>query len=85
MSNELITDRCDGCRFWRRDEYATHSSHLDDVEGECRRFPPTLCDATVVESMEDMEEKATDAVRHDWVWLHPVTIGSEWCGEHKPK
>jgi len=44
----------------------------DDV-GICRRYPPTIPNAQ--SSVDDYQDYP--------VW--PLTLDSEWCGEHKPK
>lgn len=54
---------CQSCCYWDA------NADLDD-EGECRRFPPKLFDAS-----DD----------GDGFGLWPFTAASSWCGEWKSK
>ncbi len=76
--------RCDGCTFWEFIE--KEGNHKDDDAGECRRFPPQMNTAYLIanDNIGDAEP-AIEESRHTWSWTFPQTVGSEWCGEFKPK
>ena len=79
----LDADRCDICKFWRVidcdniDDY-----HKDDVNGVCKRYPPTL-DTTWSVSENDGVESAGYSYLDYRHWNQPVTEGANWCGEFK--
>lgn len=72
--------RCDSCRHWELGEYDT-SSHQDDQQGCCKRYPPAL-DAGAIATrylVNDEIEFETEAKWH--FWQQPITTAANYCGE----
>lgn len=74
---------CSDCKFYR--------SIGDDV-GECRRYPPVILGEFLridgrrgAERGEDQDVAMWESANDPTSWSWPVTFGSEWCGEFKPK
>ena len=71
--------RCDSCKYWElRDR---EINHPNDKVGKCRRYPPQL-DTIYAGKCEDEGSGGCEAI--EACWYQPLTIGSDWCGEHFP-
>lgn len=82
-----MTEHCQTCRFWKPMDEATEEAKacaqrgepvdLEDMPGQCRRFPPVLDPTWDSERVDGGPESFSN-----W-WVHPVTTGEIWCGEYR--
>jgi len=89
MSEENIqqgerAERCETCRFWQQ-------SYEDLHVGQCRRYPPQMCDTVVryyaknpLVKHEYEESDTLAAAGAADPWRFPVLCFDDWCGEYKP-
>lgn len=71
--------RCDECKWWKitgSSERKKETTDPDDLEGFCRRYPPVLNAASLIED-KDAFHGQSDSL----YWCNPVTTASDFCGE----
>lgn len=83
--------RCDLCEFWEKNDSQGEGIHVDDMQGECRRFPPALNmpfidkaskeDHAEHQTWEHESQETFRLISLSHAWCFPVTDGSSWCGE----
>ena len=78
-TNLSLSSKCLGCAFWEPNNPGRYR-HLDDVEGECHRYPPQIdsvyAGANAITGREGAESDAA-------CWQFPITWSTRWCGEFK--
>ncbi len=73
-----MTNTCGECAYWRMFCKAGQRADVDEDRGVCRRYPPVL-DPDFVRMNES---EPTDDPN---VWISPVTVSDEFCGEWKAR
>lgn len=72
---------CSNCRFWAN----PNDDEDDDTRmGECRRYPPRICEAMMAADIANAYGEPAIGLERKTNWLNttfPVTGDDEWCGE----
>ncbi len=78
--------RCDKCMFFELTAECKKDTELwaeDDKEGICRRFPPQIDTAYLLETQKEIDYDGSGSESSSRFWRQPLTTASDWCGEFK--
>lgn len=84
-----MTERCQGCRYWREDARHTDPSDPSFAFGSCRREPPRIIGdiARVIMPAPEYGQQVDpeiDVVALTTATLFPATHSTDWCGQYEP-
>lgn len=88
MTDKLLGDRCNKCRFWLEDMTNRDPNDPDWGFGSCRREPPRLIEAIVKPLMPELRYGQLNDFDMSPLELvgasrFPATHSSDWCGRYE--
>lgn len=77
MDQQSERPTCATCPYWDGNDEDDEAN-----EGYCRRLPPVVSDASVVDFARHRGESPLESILSAAVAIHPTTHRKCWCGEH---